>query len=186
MSFVLVSPSTESWFQVRTVAARSSPWRVAGLTAASVRTTASIVAIRGWIIPTPLAMPETVTGRGRPVGAGQVDASRSPPWSPSRSSAAPRPPRGGRVVGGREAGGGQVDDPDGDLVHREPRPDDARREAQDAQRVDAEVDGDGLGDRDLVGQPGEAGRGVGAAARRHDRPAPARSGRCRRRGPRGG
>ena len=70
MSFVLVSPSTESWFQVRTVATRSRPWRVAGLTAASVRTIASMVAIRGWIMPTPLAMPATVTVTGVPSGAG--------------------------------------------------------------------------------------------------------------------
>ena len=39
---------------------------VAGLAPASVRRTHSIVAIRGWIIPTPLAMPLTVTWRSPP------------------------------------------------------------------------------------------------------------------------
>ena len=34
---------------------------MAGSAVASVRTTESIVAMRGWIIPTPLAMPVTVT-----------------------------------------------------------------------------------------------------------------------------
>ena len=70
MSLVLVSPSTESWFQVRTAAGRRRPARTAGSTAASVRTTASIVAIRGWIMPTPLAMPETVTRTLPPSAAG--------------------------------------------------------------------------------------------------------------------
>ena len=168
MSFVLVSPSTESWFQVRTVAARSIAWSVAGLTAASVRMTASIVAIRGWIIPTPLAMPETVTGTGAPSGPGRVTADARHLRHGIR-----RPERlGGREeagVGGRETAGRQVHDPDGDLVDGEPGPDHPGGEAQDAQGVDAEVDRHGLGDRHLVRQAGEAGRGVGAAARRDDR-----------------
>ena len=70
MSLVLVSPSTLSWFQVRAAAGRSSPHNVSGATAASVSTTASIVAIRGWIIPTPLAIPLTVTVTGRPSASG--------------------------------------------------------------------------------------------------------------------
>jgi hypothetical protein len=61
VSFVLVSPSTESWFQVRAAAGRSSPQSVSGEAVASVRITDSIVAICGWIIPTPLAIPLTVT-----------------------------------------------------------------------------------------------------------------------------
>ena len=56
MSLVLVSPSTDSWFQVRAAAGRSSPQSVSGAAAASVRITDSIVAICGWIIPTPLAI----------------------------------------------------------------------------------------------------------------------------------
>ncbi len=66
VSFVLVSPSTESWSQVRAAAGRSRPHRTSGATVASVSTTDSIVAIRGWIIPTPLAIPLTVTRAGRP------------------------------------------------------------------------------------------------------------------------
>ena len=73
VSFVLVSPSTESWFQVRAAAGRRRPHRTAGSTAASVRITDSIVAMFGWIIPTPLAMPVTVIVtvelRRRPVRA---------------------------------------------------------------------------------------------------------------------
>ncbi len=72
MSLVLVSPSTESWFQVRAAAGRSSPHSVSGATAASVSTTDSIVAIRGWIMPTPLAIPLTVTSTGPAVGRRQL------------------------------------------------------------------------------------------------------------------
>ena len=72
VSFVLVSPSTLSWSQVRAAAGRSRPHRVSGAALASVSTTASIVAIRGWIIPTPLAMPLTVTVTGRPSGSGRA------------------------------------------------------------------------------------------------------------------
>ncbi len=70
MSLVLVSPSTDSWSQVLAAAGRSRPHSVSGSTAASVSTTASIVAIRGWIIPTPLAIPLRVTGTGRPSASG--------------------------------------------------------------------------------------------------------------------
>ena len=45
----------------RTAAGRRSPHSVSGDTAASVSTTDNIVAIRGWIMPTPFAMPLTVT-----------------------------------------------------------------------------------------------------------------------------
>ena len=76
VSFVLVSPSTESWSQVRAAAGRSRPHSTSGATAASVRTTDSIVAICGWIIPTPLAMPLTVTRHRPAVGIGQLDGRR--------------------------------------------------------------------------------------------------------------
>src|SRR6185503_20683885 len=73
VSFVEVSPSTLSWSHVLAAAGRSSPYSVEGSTDASVKTTDSIVAIRGWIIPTPLAIPVTRTGRGaRPSGSGSV------------------------------------------------------------------------------------------------------------------
>ncbi len=61
VSLVLVSPSTDSWSHVRAAAPRSSAWSVAGSAVASVRTTDSIVAMLGWIIPTPFAIPVTVT-----------------------------------------------------------------------------------------------------------------------------
>ena len=70
MSFVEVSPSTESWFHVRDAAPASSARSVAGSAVASVRMTESIVAIRGWIMPTPLAMPLTVIDAVPPPAAG--------------------------------------------------------------------------------------------------------------------
>ena len=77
MSLVLVSPSTESWSQVRAAARAEQRWSVAGSAVASVSTTESIVAIRGWIIPTPLQMPVTVTvDRRAAVGGGQGDPDR--------------------------------------------------------------------------------------------------------------
>ena len=69
VSLVLVSPSTDSWFHVRAAAERRSVRSVAGSAVASVRRTESIVAMRGWIIPTPLQMPETVTVTGAPPSA---------------------------------------------------------------------------------------------------------------------
>ena len=48
------------------------PWSVPGSVAASVRMTASMVAIRGWIIPTPFAMPDTVTATSVPSAAGSA------------------------------------------------------------------------------------------------------------------
>ena len=70
MSLVDVSPSTESWSQVRAAAGRSSAQSASGATAASVSTTESIVAMFGWIIPTPLAMPLTRTVTARPSAPG--------------------------------------------------------------------------------------------------------------------
>ncbi len=70
MSLVLVSPSIESWSHVRTAAGRRRLHSVSGAIEASVRITDSIVAIRGWIIPTPLAMPLTVTLTGTPSAPG--------------------------------------------------------------------------------------------------------------------
>ena len=72
VSFVLVSPSTVSWSQVRAAAGRSSPCRAAGSIVASVITIASIVAIRGWIIPTPLAIPLTWTVAVPPPARGKA------------------------------------------------------------------------------------------------------------------
>ena len=76
VSLVLVSPSTESWSQVRAAAAAAGAWSVAGSAVASVRTIDSIVAIRGWIIPTPFAMPVTVIWTVPPPVAGAADGRR--------------------------------------------------------------------------------------------------------------
>ena len=137
VSFVDVSPSTLSWSHVRAAAGRSSEWRSAGSAAASVRTTESIVAIRGWIIPTPLAMPVTRIGRtARPSGSGQRDRRPSRPWTACRSCGAPRrrPP----AVVGRCELRDQRRDPGRDPVERQPGADDARREQQRPLRRDPE------------------------------------------------
>ena len=108
VSFVEVSPSTLSWSHVRAAAGRSSPWSVAGSTVASVRTIESIVAIRGWIIPTPLAIPVTRTERtARPSGSGSVivvvAALTTESVVRSASAAAARPSSLGASVGATAA-----------------------------------------------------------------------------------
>ena len=70
MSLVLMSPSTVSWFQVRSTARDSAVPRVPGSAVASVAMNASIVAMLGWIMPTPFAIPATITARGRASGPG--------------------------------------------------------------------------------------------------------------------
>ena len=77
VSFVLVSPSTVSWFHVRSTTGRRISCSVAGSTRASVSRTASIVAIRGWIMPTPFAMPGH--DHGPPVAVRAAPVGRSPP-----------------------------------------------------------------------------------------------------------
>ena len=67
-----MSPSTESWSHVLATAGRSKPQSTSGGTAASVSTTDSIVAMLGWIIPTPLAMPVMVTVTGSASGSGST------------------------------------------------------------------------------------------------------------------
>src|SRR5438445_426679 len=61
VSFVLVSPSTEMALKLRSPTRRGSGWSVAGSATASVVSTASSVAMSGWIMPAPLAIPPTVT-----------------------------------------------------------------------------------------------------------------------------
>ena len=129
MSFVDVSPSTESWFQVRDAAPASSARSVAGSAVASVRMTDSIVAIRGWIMPTPLAMPLTVIDAVPPPAAGTstrvvavfvvesvVRSATAAAWS--------------AVVGRGERSGRDPDDGVPHEVDRQPRADDARREVE--------------------------------------------------------
>src|SRR5216110_2704775 len=78
VSLVLVSPSTEMALKLRSTTRRSSGCSPAGSPTASVVSTASSVAISGWIIPAPLAMPPTgttpagVTVGGSPKGAGMI------------------------------------------------------------------------------------------------------------------
>ena len=174
MSLVLVSPSTESWFQVRAAAGRSRPHSTAGSTAASVRMTDSIVAMFGWIIPTPLAMPLTVTAHARTaVRSGQVHGRGG-----DLRDRIGRPQGDGRRleagVVGRELRHQRLE-ARGDLVERQARADDAGREVEDVRLVDAERLRDQPPDLRLVGVAGRAGRGIGAAARRDDGLGPAES-----------
>ena len=60
MSLVEVSPSTETMLKVSSATHLSAFWSRAGEMAASVVTKQSMVAILGWIIPEPLAMPPIV------------------------------------------------------------------------------------------------------------------------------
>ena len=61
VSFVDWSPSTLSWSHVRDTIGRSTPSSTSGDAVASVSTRQSIVAMLGWIMPTPLTTPLTVT-----------------------------------------------------------------------------------------------------------------------------
>ena len=133
VSLVLVSPSIDSWSHVRAAAGRRRPDSTSGLTAASVRTTDSIVAMLGWIIPTPLAMPLTRTGRrpGRLVG--QLDD--------GRRDLDDRIGRAQGLGGGREPRvarlehPGQPVDPVPDRVDGQPRADDPGRQVERAGRT---------------------------------------------------
>jgi hypothetical protein len=160
VSFVLVSPSTLSWSQVRAAAGRRSPWRTAGSTVASVRTIASIVAIRGWIMPDALGdAGDPDATRREAVGIGQRDR-HGRGLRPRVGRAERLRGRGQRVVGRGEARGERVD-AGGDLVERQPRSDDPGREEQRPLVVDPQRAGEEPGDLGLVGVAGGPGRGVG-------------------------
>ena len=60
VSFVEVSPSTVTQLKVLSVTRESAGCRSAASTGASVVRNASSVAMSGWIIPAPFAMPPTV------------------------------------------------------------------------------------------------------------------------------
>ena len=63
MSLVLRSPSTLMRLNEPVTARRRLPWSASRSTPRSVATKQNIVAIKGWIIPVPLAMPPIVTRR---------------------------------------------------------------------------------------------------------------------------
>src|SRR4051812_31248461 len=101
-SFVEHSPSTEMALNVASVTVISARCSTAGVTCASVVTTASIVAINGSIIPEPLAMPPTrkrpdavVTSTDVSFGNGSVvmiaRAAADPPSAESAPAAASIP-----------------------------------------------------------------------------------------------
>ena len=62
-SLVLVSPSIEMRWKLRSMAARRWPSISAGVSAASVIMAPMVVAMFGWIMPAPLAQPTTVQRR---------------------------------------------------------------------------------------------------------------------------
>ena len=72
-SLVLVSPSTVIWLKLRSAARLNICCHREGETAASQVTKASIVAMLGWIIPEPLAIPPMRTGRSPIVVSKAID-----------------------------------------------------------------------------------------------------------------
>ena len=172
VSLVLVSPSTDSWFQVRAAIGRRSPQSVSGAAVASVRTTDSIVAIWGWIIPTPLAMPLTVTVHGEPrPSAGQIDGCRRRLGHRIGRAQRDRGPEQPVVICRDPRN--QVLQPGCDALQRESRADDSRREVERPLRRRPGRVRQQPGDFELIGVARRAGCGVGAAARRDDRFGPA-------------
>ena len=131
VSLVLVSPSTESWSQVRRRGRPEQAQSAAGAAVASVRTTESIVAIRGWIIPTPLAMPRDRHGHAaRRPRLGQLDAvvvaafvRESVVRSASAAAASPSSVPASVAASSRAR-------PAPDAVEREPGADDPGREVE--------------------------------------------------------
>ena len=95
MSLVEVAPSTVMQLKVSVTASRRTCWRTAGSAWASVVSTASIVAMFGWSIAAPLAMPPTVkpppsiTTSLRTVSVVRMAWAASP--APSADRAAARP-----------------------------------------------------------------------------------------------
>ena len=86
VSLVEVSPSMLVCSKVAADASRRSVASSSGVAAASVSTTAIMVAIRGWIMPTPLATPETRDQAEREVVGSAGRWSSSPPCAASRWS----------------------------------------------------------------------------------------------------
>ena len=101
--------------------------------------TDSIVAIRGWIIPTPLAMPVTRTERtARPSGSGRAIVDRRRLGRASRSSEAPRPRPRAAVVGRGERRRRSRRSPASTIVDRQPRADDPGRQQEGLATPDPE------------------------------------------------
>ena len=167
VSLVEVSPSTVSWFQVRAMIGRMRRDNVSGSIVASVVMTESIVAIRGWIIPTPLAMPDTRTCTVRSaVGMGHRERrGRDLGHRVGRAQRLGR--RQQRLVGRRERPRDGVD-ARLDAVDGQPGADDPGREAQHLQRVDPQPHRRGHRDRELIRHPVHAGRRIGRPGRGDD------------------
>ena len=176
MSFVLVSPSTESWFHVRAAAGRRSPHRTAGSTAASVRMTDSIVAMFGWIMPTPFAMPLTVivtSSRRRPPRVGPGSSTVVLTTFATESVVRRAPAAASSAASSEASCGTSASRPVRNAIQRQSRADDAGREVEHLGLVDAEGVGHEPSDRGLVGVARLAGGRVRATARRDDRAGPA-------------
>ena len=160
MSFVLVSPSTESWFQVRDSGAlEAGVTGSAGATVASVSTIESIVAICGWIIPTPFAIPVTASPSpasprdAASAGSSMVTVETFMTESVVRSASA----AAARWVSLEPSAGRRRPQAPPRPVERQPRADDAGRQRQD------------VVDRDR-GRRGDAGRRPPAGPRRRRLP----------------
>ena len=110
MSLVEVSPSTLTILKVRCTSLESAFCSMAGLTAASVVRNTSIVAMLGWIIPEPLAMPPsthclppTVNSTASCLGTVSVvmmPSTAASAWSPRPAASAGMPPAMGVISSG--------------------------------------------------------------------------------------
>ena len=172
----------DSWFQVRAAAGRSSrPQRSRARRPRRSGRPTSIVAICGWIIPTPLAMPADGHRHRPPVGVGQLDGRRRD-LGHRIGRAQRRRPAASRPASSAASVGDERGEPRRDPVERQSRPDDPGREVQRRARIDAESPPRrSRRDLALVRVAGRAGRRVRAAAGRDDRPGPSRTRRARRR-----
>ena len=175
VSFVLVSPSIESWFQVRAAAGRSSPLSVAGSIVASVSRTLKHRRHPRMDHPDALGHARDADRDRTAVGGGQLDRRRDDLRPRVRRPQGDRGRLEPGVAGGQAAGHDPVD-PRQHQVEREARPDDAGRHRERRRWRRADRGGQPGQDRSLVGFAGGARRGVGAAGRGDDAGRPSPSG----------
>ena len=163
VSLVDWSPSTLTWSQVRATMGRSSPSRVSGSTLASVSRKQSMVAMLGWIMPTPLATPLMVTVTGVAIRCGERQRDGRSLGARVGRAQGFGDGREGGIVSGQPSGHAGLDGGP-DALDRETRADEPGGHGQHVGWVAADGRGQASCQRALVGHAGDAGGRVGAAA----------------------